>query len=332
MLRREDWARLERAFLHGASAKQTREPGDGHKVFESCLQTVEAGLPVDQRFRLSVIESRRRHALSAAREGRLHAATALLDEAGSLIGSPATSAFTRAFAEAFLYAVAAYVSYRRQDWCTTYRQLGLALERDDELIAGKVYILEMHRVQIAHNWMRVVARHVGNLSAAWLGVALIEYLRSGGRPEDWPKDVSFASERAVADWAAIPPELVYAMEEQVTCELAVCLARLDPVSHVVPVSRLVHRMMSPVTTAEQFIHLISARTSGQRDAFMQIAPAFLERARGANAFLWEACVFELLRCEDHPAPDDWKRVVSSLAGSWTFLALPDRPHLSVPGV
>lgn len=318
----EDWSRLEQAFLQGTSVVETRPTGGGQKVFEAYLEAgVRAMFPMTQRLRLKVMDCRRRLALDAAREGRLQSASALLDEVRSLIAAPATAPTMRVFAEAFLNAVAAYLCYRRFDWGGTYEALRLALERDDALIAQGLPILEMHRVQIGHNWMRVLARQIGDSVAAALGIALIKYLRSGGRGELWPEQVSYGARRVPVAWEALPSELVHAMDEQLTCELAVCLARMEVESHAPLVSKLMDGGSTPSTTSEYFICLIFARSAGQRSAFMNTAPEFLERGRGTSTFLWEALVYELLRVDDHPNPDEWRRILHSLPVPWTFLPL-----------
>ncbi len=276
------------------------------------------------------MDCRRRLALYAAREGRLHSANTLLDEVRRLIAAPATDPSARVFAEAFLHAVAAYVSYRRHNWEDTYQHLRLALERDDALIAQNLCILEMHRVQIGHNWMRVLARQMDDSVAAALGVALIEFVRSGGEAELWPEELCYGTKGRSVDWNAIPDELIYAMEEQLTCELAVCLARLEVECHAKLLSKLVDNGSTPSSAAELFIHMKSALARGRRNAFMDAAPEFLEGGRSASTFLWEALVYELLRCDDHPNRDEWERVIHSLTVPWTFL--PVTQQTKRPGV
>jgi hypothetical protein len=322
-LRADDWHRLERAFLEGAAANFAPATDHGVTLFDSCVESALAShVDAVQRRQFKAIEARRRNALAAARAGHLHTAQALLDEADAILTSQSTDPRTRIPAQAFLSAVAAYVSYRRSAWDETYSHLRIALERNDELVAQHLSIFEMHRVQIGHNWMRVLARSEELATAVHVGTALIVYLRRQGAHDAWPTDVPWPAPRHHADWQTIPRALVEAMTVQLMSEVAVCLARLDPSRHATLVRPLAEiEPDDPATAADRFLRATVMRAGGNAGDFVEAAAELLAGPPAIGRLLWEALVYEVLRLDGHPRRDHWSSVVRASVTPWTFLPI-----------
>jgi len=161
--------------------------------------------------------------LVAAREGRIADTRPALRSARALARSPLLSEGTTMLATALLEPVEAYVEYR----CGRYgraRALLLHASSLDGILArdhGYTFT-SAHRLQIAHNLVRLESRTGDVVRAVELAAALLDYIEL--RVERVPEAVVSPRE----DLDAVPVELLEFYFEEIAAEVADLLAdRLD---------------------------------------------------------------------------------------------------------
>jgi len=179
---------------------------------------ISSRLPIEEQLRARFAAGIRSRGLLAARSGRLIEAQQALKETKRIRQSNGLSAEAKLMIETFDEAVGAYVEYRQSDYSQARSRVYRAMAIDGELITNYGYdILDLHRVQLGHNLMRIDA-HCGNMvEAAEMCASLLAYLE--GDVEHWP----LAEFLIQTNPSRLPPELLKAMFIQIVGELALML-------------------------------------------------------------------------------------------------------------
>jgi hypothetical protein len=182
-----------------------------------CLSPLELAALLDH-------AEHREAALAAARSGDLLAARDELDAACALLRASDLSEETTALATAFLEPVEAYLQYRLGEYDAARELLLDASALDGALVRDCGFaFLSAHRLQIAHNLLRIQRRLGDREEAVALVAAFLDYLELGldSVPE------SLASPRRCLD--AVPEKILDFYFEAFAAEVAALLAGcVDP--------------------------------------------------------------------------------------------------------
>lgn len=176
-------------------------------------------LPVGEQLLVRFVSAVRSRGITEARNDHLIEAQQALNEGRRVLASDLLSAEGKLIVETFHEAVEAYVEFKRNKLSLARTRVRKALAIDSRLITEYGYqILDLHRVQLGHNLMRLDV-YSGNLeAAAELCASLIAYLE--GRVEQWP----LPEFKIEADPSQLPPALLSAMLIQILGELALAFA------------------------------------------------------------------------------------------------------------
>lgn len=177
-----------------------------------CLSPLELAALLDH-------AEHREGALAAARSGHLDAARDELDAARESLRASRLSEETTALATAFLEPVEAYLQYRLGRYDAARELLLDASALDGALVRDcGLAFLSAHRLQIAHNLLRIQRRLGEREDAVALTAAFLDYLELGVScvPE------SLASPRRCLD--AVPDEILDFYFEAFAAEIAALLA------------------------------------------------------------------------------------------------------------
>lgn len=256
-------------------------------------------LPVREQLLVRFISGVRSGGLTAARNNHLIEAQQALVEGRRVLASDLLSTEAKLIVETFHEAVAAYVEYKRGDVSMAEARVRKALAIDCTLIDRYGYeILDLHRVQLAHNLMRLDI-HRGNLvAAAEMCTHLLSYLE--GRAAEWP----LPDFRIDTDPAKLPVELRSAMLVQILGELALCLGtRKDDEAARVFAPLLPHvGMEAPCSRharAHCWLRAKYAYVNQEPAVFVRRVSELLREGPGAMLLLWRGAVLDLLElCRD----------------------------------
>ena len=200
-------------------------------------------------------------------------------------------------AKSFYLAAYAYLQYKQLNYEEAVESIHRALDIDATLEDSYgLGIIGLHRVQLAHNLVRVAASQHGPEVAIADASSLLSFLE--GNIQDWP--VRDEPPRELS--AEISSTLVEAMFVQVTGEVALLLAPLrdDEVarltldgplaSHAAPQAGSSCRAFK---RAHDWINLESSLSGGKATEFLRDAIRFIEDGRGGAPLLWYAAVADL---------------------------------------
>jgi len=283
-----DWARLEVAYLIGL-----HRPADRTDVFGTALGALVARRlePADHA-RVRAGWAAIRQALAAAR--RRATARVELELARAVAAQQDAAGATESWLliESNLGAVEAYTRAADEEWDAATAALGRALHADARLRDLGYAVLEMHRVQLAHNSARIAARRGAVDDAVETLAGLAGYLR-GATP--WPLDDGRADPLALLDQ---PPGLVDAMQAQVTGELGLIVARDDDRPAGLVLASL-ERALGPAEPRSQraldvWRRMLAARSSGDLVSFTADAGTMFRRGPHGRAVLWHLTALDVL--------------------------------------
>ena len=252
-------------------------------------------LPLSEQLLIRFVSTVRARGLSAARNNHLIEAQQALDEGRRVLKTNSLSTEGKLIGKTFHHAVEAYLEYKRGNMSLARTHVRNALEIDGRLITQYGYnILDLHRVQLGHNLMRVDI-HCGNLvAAAEMCASLIGYLE--GRADQWPLP-EFQIE---TDPSQLPPDLVSAMTAQILGELALCLAvnkRKEGRRMFAPMIRHVQSPPAAPCSRQKRAHLwLQAKwayVNEEWTSFLELVMSLLQEGPGEMLLLWRAAVVDL---------------------------------------
>ncbi len=270
--------------------------------------------------------SARKQGLQAARLGNLKTARQSLAEAREVINWGDLSPEGNLICQSFQLAAEAYIDYKYGDFDQAREKINQALHIDVELISKHNYdILHLHRVQLAHNIMRVEARRFCIIEALSIGLLTLEYLH--GRtvtmpiPGKWTKD----------QLLPIPKSNIISMIVQVASELALILADVKVINR-----KDLHGLFSiNIHKHNQHLDFYHPRVldwlelkrkfiSSDSTMFFQLLPEFLSAGREEIPVLWYSAVsdFIYICTKLNICNPDVNEIIKSDVNSWEYV--PDR--------
>jgi len=282
-----DWSRLEAAYLSGIHHPARRPDTFSIVLGAQVAQRLGPAEHVQVRTGWAATQQ----ALHATRR-REPARTVLeLRRAQRLRDDAAGSPEAWLLIESTLGAVEAYVKLTAGDWPAADAALERVLHTDAELRARGYVVLEMHRVQAAHNKARIAVRRGATTAAVGLLAGVIGYLR-GVHP--WPLEDGRADPRALT---AQPAGLVSAMHAQLAGEIGLIVARNDAMAPTVLAS--LDRTLGAadprsLRIADRLRRLLAAGLAGDVVAFAAEAEALLERGPQGGGVLWHLTALDVL--------------------------------------
>jgi hypothetical protein len=288
------------------------------------MAAVSTRIPLAEQLHSRVASAARSRALKAARNGQLVVAQQALDEGAAILTHEMLSTECRMLIETFHEAVAAYLDYRRDEHDAARRRVYRAMSIDNDLIKQYGYeIMELHRIQLGHNLVRIEARVGDRVKAAQLCAGLLTYLEGSG--EDWP----FPELGYGAHPTRLPIDLRRAMFLQVTGELALMLAGsiAEQASRAILIVRP-HVELAATADCGQFrvAHAwMGAKWSfinQETVEFLERVALFLEDSLADAPLLWRAAVADLfLTCERFGMDEATflRQIIADDARSWAQL-------------
>jgi hypothetical protein len=286
------------AFCEGCEKAQQQTSSASSLSFDQQLEAaIAARIPLEEQLLMRVSSRARANALAAARKHHLQSARLALDQSDRILASPHLQPESRLLVHTFHAAVLAYYEYKAGRIDRARSQIFQALAIDETLITQYNYtILELHRVQLGHNLMRIHIRCNEFLTATQLCVLLLTYLE-GDRPS-WP----LSAQTTGADPALIPKPLCAAMFAQITGELALLLAarpRQECQSLFRPFKA--HAEFNATThcrhhqRAHEWFSTKWALLQGEDETYLEQAAALLRAGPGEIPLLWQTAAADLYR-------------------------------------
>jgi hypothetical protein len=224
-----------------------------------------------------------------ARAGHLAEGEQGLRESEVVLHAPALSAEGRLIVESFNEAVAAYLDFRRGDERRARDRIHGALRIDTALIAQHGYeVLELHRIQLVHNLIRIETRFGDAVAAVQMSADLLAYLE--GDVARWPA-------RAVAAAGTpgrVAADLRAAMFIQVTGEMVLFLSatrRGELTRRFAPL--LAHANLVETAgcrehpRAHDWFAVKAVYVSDDATGFLESAARFLDGGPDAAPLLWQ---------------------------------------------
>lgn len=318
------------AYRNGKRNQRQPSAAATGRTFDHLLSiAVAARLSRDEQLLGRAASGARSRALKAARNGQLDIARQALSESAQILQSGVLSAEARLFLKSFHEAVAAYLDFKRGEPDLARARVERALAADCVLISQYGYdILELHRIQLGHNLMRVEARFGEPQQATAIGAALLSYTE--GDNSSWP----FPRFGDGARPDHLPDELAEAMVIQISGELAILLAG-KPAEETVHLLSVALPHIEGIATDRCNDHLLAHQWLRAKWGFARQAwPAFFENLSDllrdglADApLLWRASVADLyVACEalDKDGAEALRREIAEDVRAWPRVPEPVR--------
>lgn len=285
---------------------------------------VHERLPVWKSWRLSS------QGLRESREGRLDAALATFRDCRTELETRELSPAGRLLAATFLESAHAYFEYKRGEFDLARARILNAMEADLELERDPDFsLLELHRIQLAQNLMRIDLRAGEPKRALVLAGQLLAY--TAGLVGELPVHHSWQGERLLARAPRSPRRALIA---QIANDVAQAFPYF-PAAHLeeefLANARIEDYLDRPHVVHEQFrLWLLAKQAFHQedRDRYLQLLLEFLPTGRTGIQAMWYAAVIDLLalcRELDGGAARDLERGILRDAGKWSHLPAAFRP-------
>lgn len=282
-------------------------------------------LLIEEQLLMRVSSGARARALTAARGNNLEVARQALDESLSVLYSDALSLQAKHILTSFHEAVEAYVSYKYGRYDEARRRVFKALETDGTLIREYGYkILELHRIQLGHNLMRIKGRECP-LEAAKICLGLLRYIE--GDEESWP----ISEFKNGGSPTELPADLLAAMFIQITGELALLLAGKEKGDGAAIFTPLVPLAEDRITLkdcqhrrARDWLYIKLVFLKRNTKAFLERVAKLLGEGPGEITLLWRAAATDLYQfCSDFSIPEAFslKKEIGADARTWQRLPI-----------
>jgi hypothetical protein len=285
-------------------------------------------LPVWKIWRLSS------QGLRESREGRLDAALATFLDGWTELETLALSSTGRLLAATFLESGHAYFEYKRGEFDLARARVLNAMETDLQLEQDADFnLLELHRIQLAQNLMRIDLKAGEPKRALGLAGQLLAY--TAGLVETLPIHHSWQGERALARTPRSPRRVLIA---QIANEVAQAFPYF-PAAHLeeefLANARVEGYLDHPEVVHEQFRLWLLAKHAfhqGDRERYLELLLEFLPTGRVGVQAIWYAAVIDLLALcrEEDGAARDLQNGILRDAGKWSSLPAVFRPLVGLP--
>jgi len=262
--------------------------------FNELLAHQAAARLADQHAVLARITAAGGQALLAARAGRTVQAWDHIHHARALLGSAGLRPETHRLAHTLICAQHAYLCYRSDDDAQAQILLAAACRDDVALESLPGYgFLQIHRIQLLHNVMRIHRTRGRMRPALQLGHALLSYLEHpsppilAALPEPWngPWHGSFPD---------TPQALVAALHGQIAAEMvALATAATDPRCLAAALRAL---PAGPPSQAARWAAFQLARLAGGLQDMMAAALPLLRQGPVPSRPLWHAAATGIRTC------------------------------------
>lgn len=256
--------------------------------------SISVRLTLKEQLLMRVSAGARARALSAARSGNLRVARQALDESLDILHSVSLSTEAKYMVRSFHEAVEAYLAYKHGQFDQAHRRILEALETDGILITRYGYkILDLHRIQLGHNLMRIKVRENHLKEAAQLCCNLLHYIE--GDKESWP----FPEFRDGSYPADLPLDLLAAMFNQITGELAFLLVGRTEDEAATTFAPLIPLTEDTIShdcqhrRAREWLRTKLAFIRGDDGAFLEDVSRLLQEGPGEITLLWRAAATDL---------------------------------------
>lgn len=312
-------------YLQGRGKPLRTSPGEIGVGFDHELEKViSTRLHLEEQLLMRVSSAARSRALSEARSDHLRIARQALDESLGVLALPTLSDEAKLIIKSFHEAVEAYLEYKHKRYDTARRRVFDALEHDGVLVTRYGYkILELHRIQLAHNLMRIQVRE-GQLERAGRFCSdLLHYIE--GDIARWPIPEFTCATRP----ADLPVHLRGAMFIQIVGEVALLLtgrptseavrifAPLIPLAEAKPSAHGCYH-----ERAREWLRAKRAFISGSTETFLDRVTALLRDGPGEIPLLWRAAVtdlYEISCCFQSDTAHALCREIAADARDWRLL-------------
>ena len=274
----------------------------------------------------------RTNGLRTARAGRTAEAEQFFAEAWKIIRCGKLSTEASLVCVSFQEAAEAYLDYREGAFERAEARIRQALTIDEVLEKHGYRILHLHRVQLLHNLVRILAKRGHNAEAVILASHVLSYLEMGS--ETPPIRGTWGHPLV----AAVPSHLVASMFVQVTGEIALILAQSDTESNrglfasVTPHAQL-------QATENCFRHPRAHDWFQVKHALLYDVGTFLTRVsdffvagRKSAPLLWYAAVIDLFGvCQQLDVPEATLFTSQVARDAVTWPGLPTKLRTSLEG-
>jgi hypothetical protein len=268
--------------------------------FDHQLENLIASrLSLDHQLLMRTSARARARALVAARKNNLIVARQALEESSTILLTSSLSSEAMYITSSFHNAVAAYIHYKHGRFDEARQHVLQALQTDGILIKEYGYkILELHRIQLGHNLLRIKVAQRQPDEAAQLCANLLSYIE--GDQDRWPIP-DFKIDGCLS---AIPRDLLAAMFNQITGESAILLAGAtgdETATVFLPLLDFAERN-TPTdclhTRAREWLSMKLCFLRKDRNAFLEQVAPFLQHGPGEIVLLWQASVIDLYECAE----------------------------------
>jgi tetratricopeptide (TPR) repeat protein len=193
------------AHAKGKALPVPRVPNMERRQGALYVAELSRNLSDEEMDRLAEATSLREQALEKAREGELERARLLLTEAHDFIGTHLSSPEARTSACSYYAAAAAFVEFSEGNLQTAFELLSEALLLCRQLHSDYGHSVEVRRVHLSRNIVRIVWRMGRHVEAWQLCLGLLNYV--WGQEARWPLD----EETAIA----VPDREILRIDERV---------------------------------------------------------------------------------------------------------------------
>ncbi|CAM2006643.1 hypothetical protein [Acanthopleuribacter pedis] len=283
------WAKAE------APQKEPRFP-------ELLQQALEARIPEDLRQVVRAMWDTNKAGLEAARHGELEEAAELFQQSRDTIEAPETKREIALLGLSSLEAAQAYLDYRHRDFQGAQNRVFAAMDADLELERQYGYrVLQLHRIQAAHNFMRVHLRSKRPAEAMRLGGAIVGYLE--GRRRDLPVHHTWNRNNLT-----FTNTLLSNMIAQVAKEAALALFDLENHEGWVPFYEGLQQNPELIDDAQvvhpkvfDWVKVRQARAQGDQTGYLKALIQFLTHTPQGISAIWYATLIDFMNdCATQP--------------------------------
>jgi len=304
-------------------------------TFGSLLQaTVSRRIGLRERLVLRKVWQGSGKGLVFVEQGHLAEARSHFSQARDLLGSTPATSECRLLARSVLEAAEAYLDYKSCDFPQARTRVYVSMDADLELELIYSYdLLQVHRLQSAHNLIRIDFREGAFERAFCIAGGILAYL-SGLAPAV-PLHYAWCA-RTLAE---CPRYLLSALADQVTQDVAIALEKFtDAVCwksfrHFAAIDHLRLDQPVPGSGTLEWIALKEAFLAGDYKGYLLKVPRFLAKGRSGNPALWYSSILDVLEIcgisgdQTTSAASCLRAAILRDSSSWTQLPLGLAPRL-----
>ncbi len=283
------------AFSEGSARPVVHSEASSGRAYETVFQaTLNARLPPEDASYFWKCLGRRQEALEAARNNQLDTASRKFALLRQEISAAALAEESRLFLQVFLEAAEAYLYYRSAQY-ERGRELLLHASALDHLLAERFgyHMMSAHRLQLAHNLLRLHNRRGESRQVVEIGAAFLDYLEL--RTDTVP--AALGSPRALLD--SVPVGIASYYFDKICSECALVLAgsnddRVEKLFCLLAHhARPQHHPDEFGRMAHEWLRLKSLALSGDAITALTAGLETLRKGRRSEPLLWFATIIDV---------------------------------------